>query len=35
VSDVVAALREVTTSGSTLLAALSKKCPSASATPGM
>jgi hypothetical protein len=35
VSDVVGALREVTSSGSTLLAALSKKCPSASATPGM
>jgi hypothetical protein len=31
VSDVVAALREVTTSGSTLLAALSKKCLSVSA----
>ena len=35
VSDVVAALREVTSSGSTLLAALSKKCPSASALSGM
>ena len=35
VSDVVGALREVTSSGSTLLAALSKNCPSASATPGM
>jgi ribosomal protein L29 len=34
VSDVVAALREVTSSGSTLLAALSKKCP-ASASPSM
>jgi ribosomal protein L29 len=35
VSDVVAALREVTSSGSSLLAALSKQCPSASASPGM
>ena len=31
VSDVAAALREVTSTGSSLLAALSKKCPSASA----
>jgi ribosomal protein L29 len=31
VSDVVGALREVTSSGSTLLAALSQKCPSVSA----
>lgn len=35
VSDVVAALREVNSSGSTLLAALSKQCPSASSSPGM
>ena len=35
VSDVVAALREVTSAGSSLLAALSKQCPSASASPGM
>jgi hypothetical protein len=35
VSDVVAALREVTSSGSSLLAALSKQCPSASASPSM
>jgi hypothetical protein len=35
VSDVVAALREVSSAGSTLLAALSKKCPSASASPSM
>jgi ribosomal protein L29 len=33
VSGVVGALREVASSGSTLLAALSQKCPSASAAP--
>jgi hypothetical protein len=35
VSDVVAALREVTSAGSSLLAAVSKDCPSASASPSM
>ena len=35
VSEVAAAVREVTSSGSSLLAALGKQCPSVSASPSM